>query len=126
MMQDKIRLLIVEDDLRVSAELRHEAERLGLTVEELSDPAWVRDKVASWKPSIIAMDLVMPGTDGLELIGIIAEQKYSGHLILMSGGFELYLKMAEEMANARGLRVAATLTKPLRPKQFSYLLMTLI
>ena len=125
-MQDKIRLLIVEDDLAASAELKRDAERLGLAVEELHDPNAVRDKVASWQPSIIAMDLVMPGTDGLELIRIIAEQKYSGHLVLMSGGYELYLKMAEEMANARGLRVAATLRKPLRPKQFSYLLMTLI
>jgi hypothetical protein len=44
----------------------------------------------------------------------------------MSGGFDLYLRMAEEIASRNGLRVVAKLAKPLRPKQFAYLLMSLM
>ena len=44
----------------------------------------------------------------------------------MSGGFELYLKMAEEMARTNNLNVVAKLPKPFRPRQFSYLLMSLL
>ena len=44
----------------------------------------------------------------------------------MSGGFELYLKMAEEIARAHNLNVAGKLPKPFRQNQFSYLLMSFI
>lgn len=66
----------------------------------------------------------MPDSDGLELLRIYAH--YRGHLVLMSGGFELYLMMAEQIAAAHNLQVAAKLPKPFRPKQYSRLLMTLI
>ena len=71
------------------------------------------------------MDLVMPDTDGLELLHACARQSYGGQLILMSGEFKLYLDMAQEIATQHGLRVAAKLP-PLRPKQFAYLLMSMI
>ncbi len=44
----------------------------------------------------------------------------------MSGGFELYLKMAESIAHSHKLRVAGKLAKPFRQNQFSYLLMSLV
>ena len=43
----------------------------------------------------------------------------------MSGGFELYLKMAEEIARTNNLNVVAKLPKPFRQNQFLYLLMSL-
>lgn len=57
---------------------------------------------------------------------VSARYNYAGRLILMSGGFELYLKMAGEIAQTHNLDVVAKLPKPFRPKQFAYLLMSLI
>jgi hypothetical protein len=52
--------------------------------------------------------------------------RYPGQLILMSGGFELYLKMAEQIVLSHNLNVVGKLPKPFRQNQFTYLLMSLI
>jgi DNA-binding response OmpR family regulator len=120
------RLLIVDDDRSFANELKADGERLGLAVQMVHDTSAFENILQAWKPDIIAMDLVMPDSDGLELIRICGRSGYRGALILMSGGFELYLKMAEEIARTSNLNVIAKLPKPFRPKQFSYLLMSLL
>jgi DNA-binding response OmpR family regulator len=120
------RLLIVDDDQSFAADLKADGERLGLDVEMVHETAAFESVLQRWTPTIIAMDLVMPDSDGLELIRVCGRSNYRGALILMSGGFELYLKMAEEIARTNNLSVVAQLPKPFRPKQFAYLLMSLL
>jgi len=120
------RLLIVDDDHAFAAGLQTDGERLGLSTRAVHDAFAFNEALKDWSPSIIAMDLVMPDSDGLELFRVCARHNYDGQLILMSAGFEVYLRMAEEIATANRLNVVARLPKPFRPKQFAYLLMALI
>lgn len=100
------RLLIVDDDRPFAAELKTDGERLGLEVQMIHDASAFESILRDWKPDIIAMDLEMPNSDGLELIRICGRSSDRGALILMSGGFELYLKMAAEIASTSSLNMA--------------------
>jgi DNA-binding response OmpR family regulator len=120
------RLLIVDDDRPFASELVADGERLGLSVKAVHDARAFERTLKDWRPTIIVMDLVTPDSDGLEQLHVCARHNFSGRLILVSGGFELYLRMAEEIARSHKLHVIAKFTKPFRPKQFSFLLISLL
>jgi YesN/AraC family two-component response regulator len=70
----------------------------------------------------VFLDIIMPDRDGLELVGALERQKFSGHLVLMSGSDARYINMAGASARARGLQLAAILTKPCPKKKIEDLL----
>ena len=59
------------------------------------------------------LDLKMPDIDGIELIRMLGEIKYSRDIILLSGEGEEILKMSQQLAKARNLSVLGALSKPL-------------
>jgi len=75
------RLSIVDDDRSFAADLRVDGERLGLDVEIVHEGATFENVLQNWAPAIIAMDLVVPGSDGLELIRVCDRSNYRGALI---------------------------------------------
>ena len=62
---------------------------------------------------IIVCDLQMPGMDGIEVIRQLANDGFSGGIILVSGKDKRVLKTAENMAQVRGLKVIGSLCKPM-------------
>lgn len=62
---------------------------------------------------IIVCDLQMPGMDGIEVIRQLANDGFSGGIILVSGVDKRVLKTAESLAEARGLNVIGSLCKPM-------------
>ncbi len=61
---------------------------------------------------IFVCDLQMPDMDGIEVIRHLANEGYSGGIVLVSGENRRVLKTAEKMAELRGLNVLGSLTKP--------------
>jgi CheY-like chemotaxis protein len=70
MARDLERLLIVEDERPFASELKADGERLGLAVKVVHDSSTFEEVLSSWVPTIIAMDLMMPRSDGLELLQV--------------------------------------------------------
>jgi DNA-binding NtrC family response regulator len=68
------RVLIVEDDAAARVGLEQLIRGWGFTVEAASDGKEGLQKAAAFHPGIVLTDLVMPGMDGLALLGALREQ----------------------------------------------------
>ncbi len=82
--QGEIRILVV-DDIKINRDfLRMMLEPLGFFVDEACDAVESLEKVESFKPRIILMDMVMPGMNGGEATRIL-RGKYSMENLIIIG-----------------------------------------
>jgi CheY-like chemotaxis protein len=116
------RLLIVDDQPGITRVIEAAARELGFDVLAINDTDQFEKAIETLKPSIIFLDIAMPGRDGVELIANLAAANYPGRIVLMSGSNPLYIQMSFEIAKARGLWVAGTLAKPFRKQEVADLL----
>ncbi len=66
---------------------------------------------------VIVLDLTLPDIDGLEFLRRLAEEKYTGTIVLASGHDKSVLKSAKRLAEIHGLSVHAVLQKPYLPSE---------
>jgi len=64
-------------------------------------------------PDIVVVDLDLPGMDGIELIGHLAQAKLARAVVVASALDPALLNTVQTMARAYGLRVLASVEKPL-------------
>lgn len=69
---------------------------------------------AEFDPTVVVLDMVMPDTDGFELMQWLVEQGYSSRVVLITGFNTRYAEMAETLGTDRGLKDVITLAKPVR------------
>src|SRR6187402_3598371 len=73
-------------------------------------------------PDVILVDLDMPGMDGVEFIGIVAQEKLARSIAVVSAMEPALLHTVQVMAKASGLRVLGCVEKPLTPGKLSTVL----
>ena len=78
------------------------------------------------KSDVIVLDLMMPDTDGIELIRHLAKQNCPAQLILISGFDSGVLHSAQKLAQELGLNYSGSLNKPFRFDQLFSLLSDLV
>ncbi len=61
------RVLIVEDEADIRELMRYNLEREGFLVEEAGDGAQALEKIRRRVPDLLLLDLMLPGTPGLEI-----------------------------------------------------------
>jgi len=108
------RLLAVDDEPSIGRLIKRVAESLGFDVVVTEDPAIFAKTARQWHPTVIMLDLNIPGTDGIQLLRTLAADKSAAHVVLTSGADGRILEAAQRLGRERGLNMGGLLQKPVR------------
>ena len=105
-----VRILLVEDDARLSALIQEYLQQQGLlvSIEHRGDLACQR--IISECPDLVVLDLMLPGLDGLEVCKAVRPQ-YDGPILMLTA-------RDEDIDQVVGLEIGADdyVTKPVQPR----------
>ena len=107
------RLLVVDDEPELGEFVGIVGSDLGFEVEVTRNPGEFKRAFASFKPTIIVMDIVMPETNGVELVKWLIEQDYCARVIVASGLNSVYGDCLKLIASKNGMSLSF-LNKPYR------------
>jgi EAL domain-containing protein (putative c-di-GMP-specific phosphodiesterase class I)/ActR/RegA family two-component response regulator len=85
-------------------------------VETVEDGTSILAKLdAGSKPDLIVCDLNMPTHDGVSLIRSLAERRFAGKVLIVSGEPNSVIDAVAKLARMQGLRVIGAIKKPMTP-----------
>lgn len=108
------RLLLVDDEPALADYLANAARHCGFEPVLTSDDREFRDSFTANTPDVVALDLGMPGMDGVELLRFLAGEDYRAPVLIVSGFDRRVLESAFRLGEALGLTMAGPLEKPVR------------
>jgi DNA-binding response OmpR family regulator len=116
------RLLLIDDEPALADFVASAASLCGY------DPAVARDQqsfarlFAQQEPAVVVLDLGMPDTDGVEFLRYLADHRFTGPVLIVSGFDRRVLQSAFRLGSALGLSMAGPLEKPVRLEELENLL----
>lgn len=122
MTQPAPRLLILDDDPAVARTMAVIARQQGFEVHDFDAPRPFLEAIGRLGPTHVALDLIMPEMDGVEVLRQLACNGCTASLILTSGMGARVLEAAQATARERGLHVVGVLPKPFLPRHLRELL----
>ncbi|KJS04055.1 MAG: hypothetical protein VR73_15285 [Gammaproteobacteria bacterium BRH_c0] len=109
------RLLILDDDPQIGQTIQFIAEGVSLESIATQEPEEFFRLLTDWQPTHIALDLVMPQMDGVEVIAELAQRQCKAQIIITSGVGSRILDAAGRSAAEHGLNIIGVLSKPFSP-----------
>ena len=114
-----MKLLIIDDEEDISDLIAEIAQRHEFETKSLISAENLTQTLIEFTPDVIMLDLLMPGTDGVELLRTLADKVKDVQLCLMSGSDARVLSGARRLGSAHGLNVIDALEKPLEVKRLN-------
>jgi DNA-binding response OmpR family regulator len=108
------RLLLIDDEPALADFMANAATGCGFQPVVTSQDEEFREAFISERPDAVALDLGMPGMDGVELLRFLADQDYHSPVLIVSGFDRRVLDSAFRLGEALGLNMAGPLEKPVR------------
>lgn len=107
------RILIIDHEPANCAVIDREARACGYEVEIATTLGEFLRHLGAWSPTHLVLDLQMPGADGVEMLRLLADAESKAKIIIASGADQRIIEVVQRLGTARGLTIAATITKPL-------------
>ena len=111
---ERPRLLLIDDEPALAAFVANAAGLSGYSAQVATHYVQFREEFLANPPNMVALDLGMPGMDGVELLRFLAEEDYRGPVLIISGFDRRVLESAVRLGQALGLNMAGPLEKPVR------------
>ena len=108
------RLLLIDDEPALAEFLALAARDSGFDPVITEQDQEFRDAFLADRPDMVALDLGMPGMDGVELIRFLADQDYDAPVLIVSGFDRRVLESAFRLGEALGLNMKGPVEKPVR------------
>jgi len=108
------RLLLIDDEPALAEFLAQAARDSGFDPVITEQDHEFRDSFLAERPDMVALDLGMPGMDGVELIRFLADQDYEAPVLIVSGFDRRVLESAFRLGEALGLSMKGPVEKPVR------------
>jgi EAL domain-containing protein (putative c-di-GMP-specific phosphodiesterase class I)/ActR/RegA family two-component response regulator len=108
------RLLVMDHEPDLGRLIKNVAEGQGFEVLLTEDSATVLKTARTWQPTMLMLDLRPVGTDGVELLRGLAEEKCTAHVVLMGGVNGKVMESAMQLGRERGLKMSGFLHKPVQ------------
>ncbi|MEO6199205.1 MAG: response regulator [Sphingomicrobium sp.] len=107
-------LLVIDDEPWLGEFVAAVARGSGFVTQVTSNDNQFRSRFLAHEPSLVALDLGMPGMDGVELLRFLADQRYRSPVLIVSGFDRRVLDAAFGLGEALGLTMVGPLEKPMR------------
>ncbi len=122
MKDNEKRLLVLDDDQMTANTIGFIAQSAGIASRVTTNSDTFFKTVESWDPTHIALDLIMPEMDGVEVMVELARLKCRSRIIITSGVGSRVLDAAGRSAREHGLDIVGELSKPFSPSELRKLL----
>ena len=116
------RLLLIDDEPALAAFVAKAADMCGFEPIIAEQDMQFRDLFRAERPHMVALDLGMPGMDGIELLRFLASESFQEPVLIISGFDRRVLESAYRLGEALGLQMVGPLEKPTRLEQLEEIL----
>ena len=107
------RLLVVDDEPDFASFVAKVAESIGYDVTITNRPRNFREIYERTEPTDIMLDVIMPETDGIEIIKWLADHQNTARVIVVTGHSPQYANAAKSFGEVVGNFPVKVISKPI-------------
>lgn len=106
------RVLVIDDDADLAALISEFAAQMGCETETACGKREIETALDAFRPQVVVLDLMMPETDGVEVLRYMADRGLRSGIIISSGGEPRVLDVTTRLARSLDLNLIGALAKP--------------
>jgi len=105
------RIIVIDDDADIGLLIADVADSMGFCCEVTKDAESFLETLNP-DTSMIFLDLLIPGLDGIEILRLLAQRKCNTSIVMMSGVDKRVIESARALGVSLGLSIVGHLAKP--------------